>query len=52
MLAGGLSPANVVAAIERVQPFAVDVASGVEEVPGQKDHSLVKSFIDKTKGRA
>ena len=45
MLAGGLTPQNVRQAIEEVQPFAVDVASGVESGPGRKDHGLVKEFI-------
>ncbi len=45
MLAGGLTPANVVAAVRQVRPFAVDVASGVEAHPGKKDHALVAEFI-------
>ncbi len=45
ILAGGLTPANVVSAIEAVRPNAVDVASGVERQTGQKDHDLIEQFI-------
>jgi len=46
ILAGGLNPDNVASAIEQVQPWAVDVASGVEESPGIKSEHLMKQFID------
>ncbi len=49
MLAGGLTAANVETAVRQVQPFAVDVASGVEARPGVKDHALVHAFITNAK---
>jgi phosphoribosylanthranilate isomerase len=49
MLAGGLTPENVGAAIRSVRPYAVDVASGVELKPGKKDHVRIKEFIDEVR---
>jgi phosphoribosylanthranilate isomerase len=44
-LAGGLTPENIISAIRRVQPWGVDVASGVEIEPGVKDPQLMHTFI-------
>lgn len=50
ILAGGLRPDNVAAAIEIAHPHAVDVASGVEAEPGRKDHAAMEAFFEAAKG--
>ena len=49
ILAGGLSPENVTDAVNASIPDAVDVSSGVESAPGQKDPAKVKSFFEAVK---
>lgn len=50
ILSGGLTPANVARAVALVQPYAVDVNSGVEAAPGRKDPGKVRRFVAEAKG--
>ena len=50
VLAGGLTPVNVREAVRRVRPWAVDVSSGVEDAPGEKNIGKMQQFIREAKG--
>ncbi len=49
VLAGGLNPENVAAAVAAVRPWAIDVASGVESSPGHKSTAMVQQFVSAAK---
>lgn len=45
ILAGGLNPANIGEAVQQIQPYGVDISSGVESAKGIKDHTLMREFM-------
>ncbi|MFB6217865.1 MAG: phosphoribosylanthranilate isomerase, partial [Halobacteriaceae archaeon] len=45
VLAGGLTPENVGEAVRAVEPYGVDVATGVERAGGVKDHDALEAFV-------
>jgi phosphoribosylanthranilate isomerase len=52
ILAGGLTPENVEAAVTQIRPYGVDVSTGVERAPGFKDQRKVRDFIARAKAAA
>ncbi|MFC3908455.1 phosphoribosylanthranilate isomerase [Legionella dresdenensis] len=50
IIAGGLNPQNCIAAV-KLNPYALDVCSGIEQSPGIKDHHKMKQFVDVLRGK-
>jgi phosphoribosylanthranilate isomerase len=51
LLAGGITPDNVEAALDAVHPDAIDLASGVESAPGIKDHTKLRMLFERVRSR-
>ncbi|MEA3485627.1 MAG: phosphoribosylanthranilate isomerase, partial [Candidatus Aerophobetes bacterium] len=51
ILSGGLNPGNIVQAIIKVRPYAVDVSSGVEKESGVKDYQKLRDFIKRVRAQ-
>ena len=49
ILAGGLSPENIEAAIEAVRPYGVDACSSLEDTPGKKNHERMRVFVERAR---
>jgi phosphoribosylanthranilate isomerase len=49
VMAGGLGPDNVAAAIRRLRPWGVDASSRLEAAPGRKDPDLIRRFVEEAK---
>jgi phosphoribosylanthranilate isomerase len=49
ILAGGLSPENIQAAIETVRPYGVDACSSLEDTPGKKNHERMRAFVERAR---
>ncbi len=49
ILSGGLNPENITDALDAVQPYGVDVSSGIEASPGKKDKEMMQKFIEEVR---
>ena len=51
IVSGGLNPQNIAQALREISPYAVDVSSGVERLPGRKDGRLLEEFFRNAQGK-